>query len=125
MQTKGSIKILPCRGLLLLFYEFMKLGGTYKMNIEMALKSKSIFLILIVTGCPLDFFFLRCLMERFFYQLSGSTFIFVKNTHPKAANLMFRLILPVAKAGVHKNINRLQDFFLSDKLSKKVRVIKF
>jgi hypothetical protein len=36
-------------------------------------------------------------MERFFYQLSGSTFIFVKNRHQKAANLMFCLILPVAK----------------------------
>jgi hypothetical protein len=36
-------------------------------------------------------------MESFFYQLSGSTFIFVKNPHQKAANLMFRLILPVAK----------------------------
>ena len=33
----------------------------------------------------------------FFYHLSGSTFIFFKNTHQKAANLMFRLILPVAK----------------------------
>ena len=38
MQTKGSIKSLPCRGLLLLFYE---VGGNCKMNIEMALKSRS------------------------------------------------------------------------------------
>ena len=37
-------------------------------------------------------------MERFcFYQLSGSTFIFVKNTHKKAANLIVGLILPMAK----------------------------
>ena len=36
-------------------------------------------------------------MESFFYQLSGSIFSFVKKTHQKAANLMFCLILPVAK----------------------------
>ena len=36
-------------------------------------------------------------MEIFFDQLLGSTFIFVKKTHQKAANLMFGLILPVAQ----------------------------
>ena len=68
------------------------------MNIEMALKSRSYILDLDRVRLSFGiFFFLSCLMERFFYQLSGSTFIFVKNTHQKVANLMFRLILPVAK----------------------------
>ena len=40
------------------------------------------------------FFFLNCLMESLLHQLSGSTFIFVKKTHQKAANLTFRLISP-------------------------------
>ena len=39
---------------------------------------------------------LECLMESLLHQLSGYTFIVVKNTHQKAANLMFRLILPAA-----------------------------
>ena len=39
---------------------------------------------------------MSCLMGRFFHQLSGCTFIFVKKTHKKAVNLMFGLILPVA-----------------------------
>ena len=34
-------------------------------------------------------------MDGFFHQLLGSTFVFVKNTHQKAENLMFGLILPV------------------------------
>ena len=90
MQIKGCIKILPCKGLLLSFYELM--------NIEMVLKSRSYILDLDRVKLSLGiFFFLNCLMESFFYQLSGSTFIFVKNTHQKAANLMFRQILPVAK----------------------------
>ena len=38
--------------------------------------------------------FLSCLIESFFTQLSGSIFIFVKNTHQKAPNLMFCLISP-------------------------------
>ena len=64
----------------------------------MALKSRSNILDLDRVKLSLRiFFFLSCLMESFFYQLLGSTFIFVKNTHQKAANLMFRLILPVAK----------------------------
>ena len=68
------------------------------MNIEMALKSKSYILDLDRVRLSFGiFFFLSGLMESFFYQLSGSTFIFVKNTHQKAANLMFCQILPVAK----------------------------
>ena len=68
------------------------------MKIEMALKSRSYILDLDCGKLSLEiFFFLSCLMDSFFYQLSGSTFIFVNNTHQKAANLMFPLILPVAK----------------------------
>ena len=67
------------------------------MNIEMALKSRSYNLDLDHVKLSFGFvFFLSLLMEIFFHQLSGSTFIFVKNTHQKAANLMFGLILPVA-----------------------------
>ena len=68
------------------------------MNIEMALKSRSYILDLDHVKLYLGFFFfLSCLMKSFFYQLSGSTFIFVKNPHQKVTNLMFCLILPVAK----------------------------
>ena len=68
------------------------------MNIEMALTSRSYILDLDRDRLSFGiFFFLSYLMERFFYQLSGYTFIFVKNTRQKAANLMFRLISPVAK----------------------------
>ena len=74
-----------------------EVGGTCKMNIEKALKSRSYILDLDCVELSLEiFFFLSCLLESFFYQLSGSTIIFVKNTHQKAANLMFGLILPVA-----------------------------
>ena len=67
------------------------------MNIEMALKSRSYIFDLDLVKLSLGiFFFLSCLIESIFHQLSGSTFIFVKNTHQKAANLMFCLILPVA-----------------------------
>ena len=67
------------------------------MNIEMALKSRSYILDPDCVKLSLRiFFFLSCLMEIFFHQLLGSTFILVKNTHQKAANLMFGLILPVA-----------------------------
>ena len=58
MQTKGYIESLPCRGLLLSFYELMKMGVLAKL-------------------------------------MKGSTFNFFKNTHQKAANLKFGLILPV------------------------------
>ena len=67
------------------------------MNIEMAQKSRSY--IPDLDRVKLSFgilFFLSCLMESFFHQLSGSTLSFVKNTHQKAANIMFGLILPVA-----------------------------
>ena len=67
------------------------------MNIEMALKSRSYILDLDHVKLYLGiFFFLSCLIEIIFHQLSGSTFIFVKNTHQKAANLRFCLISPVA-----------------------------
>ena len=65
----------------------------------MALKSRSyIFDIDLVKLSLGIFFFLSCLIESIFHQLSGSTFIFVKNTHKKAANLMFCLISPVAQS---------------------------
>ena len=57
------------------------------MNIETALKSRSYILDLDHVKLSLEIF----------YQLSGSTFIFVKNTDQKAANLPFCLISPVAK----------------------------
>ena len=67
------------------------------MNIEMALKSRSYYFDLDLVKLSLGiFFFLSCLIESIFHQLSGSTFLFVKNTHQKAANLTFGLILPVA-----------------------------
>ena len=43
------------------------------------------------------YYFSKLFNGEIFYQLSGSTIIFVKNTHQKAVNLMFHLILPVAK----------------------------
>ena len=71
------------------------------MNIEMALKSGSYILDLDhMKSSLVIFFILSCLMESFLHQLSGSTFIFVKNTHQKSANLMFCLILPVAKGSI-------------------------
>ena len=67
------------------------------MNIEMALKSRSYILDLDHVQLSLKtFFLLGCLMESFLHQLSGYTLIFVKNTHKKAANLTFCLILPAA-----------------------------
>ena len=60
------------------------------MNIEMALKSRSYILDLDHVKLYLGiFFFLSCLIDSISHQLSGSTFIFVKNTHQKAANLVF------------------------------------
>ena len=62
----------------------------------MDLKSRSYILDLDRVKLSLGiFFFLSCLMESFFHQLSGSTFTFVKNTHQKGENLLFGLILPV------------------------------
>ena len=68
------------------------------MKIQMALKSRSYILDLDHVRLSLGIFFvLGCLMESLLYLLSGSTFIFVKNPHQKATNLMFRLISPAAK----------------------------
>ena len=65
----------------------------------MALKSRSyIFDLDNVELSLVIFFFLSCLIESIFHQLSGSTIIFVTNTLQKAANLMFCLISPVAKS---------------------------
>ena len=67
------------------------------MYIEMALRSRRYILDLDCVKLSLGiFFFLSCLIESFCYQLSVSTFIFVKITHQKAANLPFGLIFPVA-----------------------------
>ena len=69
------------------------------MNIDMALKSRSYILDLDRVRLTFGiFFFLSCLMERFFLPAFRIYLFFVvKNTHQKAANLMFCLILPVAK----------------------------
>ena len=54
------------------------------MNIEMALKSRSYILDLDRAKLSLGIlFFLSFFYGEFFYWLSGSTFIFVKNTHQK------------------------------------------
>ena len=88
MQRNDTIKSLPCSGLLLSLYELMKL----------ALKSRSYFIDLDHVKLSLGILFLLgCLMDSLLHQLSGYTFIFVKNTHQKAANLTFCLISPVAK----------------------------
>ena len=71
------------------------------MNIQMALKLRSYILDLDHVKLSLEiFFFLSCLIEKISHQISGSTFIFVKNTHQKFANLMFVQILPVAKGSI-------------------------
>ena len=68
------------------------------MNNEMALKSRSYNLDLHRVRLSFGIFLFSELFNGdFFYQLSGSNFIFVKNTHQKAANLMFHLISPVAR----------------------------
>ena len=67
------------------------------MNIEMALKSRSYILDLDHVKLSLGIFFcLSCLIKSFVHQLLAFTFIFVKSTHQKAANLTFYLILPAA-----------------------------
>ena len=69
------------------------------MNIEMALISRSYISDLDHVKLSLGIFLcLSCLIESIFHQLSGSTSIVVKNTHQKAANLMFCLISPVAQS---------------------------
>ena len=58
------------------------------MNIEMALKSGSYILHLDRVKLSLGIKkFLSYLMESFFYQLSGSTFIFVKTHTPKSSKI--------------------------------------
>ena len=57
MQTKGSIKSLQCRGLLLSFYELMNLGVLSKWTLKWLLNQKVIFLILILLSCPCEFSF--------------------------------------------------------------------
>ena len=72
-----------------------EVGGTCKMNIEMALKSRSYILDLDLVKLSLGiFFFLSWLIESIFHQLSGSTFIFVKKTHQKATIIMWHRVLP-------------------------------
>ena len=67
----------------------------------MALKSRSYILDLDHVKLSLGiFFFPSCLIESLLHQLSGSTFTFVKNTHQKATNLMFSLILPVGMGSI-------------------------
>ena len=57
-------------------------------------------------------------MESFFHQLSGSIFIFFKNTHQKAVNFRFGLVLPVAlipawflggQSKCHLRVNKQKD----------------
>ena len=66
------------------------------MNIEMALKSRSYILDLDHVKLSLGIlFFLSCLIESIFHQLSGPTFIFVKNTQQKTTRRLANLIRPV------------------------------
>ena len=51
------------------------------MNIEMALKSRSYILDFDRGKLSLGIVFFVLFNEDFFHQFSGSTFIFVKNTH--------------------------------------------
>ena len=94
MQTKGSIKSLPCRGLLLSFYELMKLGVLAKWTLKWPLNQEVIFFILIVLSCPWDFFS-ELFNGKFFSPAFRIYLHFCQNTHQKAANLTFGLILPV------------------------------
>ena len=57
------------------------------MNIEIVLKSRSYILDIDHGKLSMGLFFFSELFNKdFFHQLLGSTFIFVKNTHQKAAN---------------------------------------
>ena len=92
---KGFYKAFALQRSFVVILWINEVGGTCKMNIEMALKSRSYILDLDRVKLSLGiFFFLSCLMESFFHQLLGYAFMFVKNTHQKAANLLFGLILP-------------------------------
>ena len=62
--------------------------------LPISLKSRSYNLDLDHDQLSLEFFFiLSCLMESYLHQLSGSSSIFVKSKHQKAANLELQLIL--------------------------------
>ena len=70
MQTNGSIKSLPCRGILLSVYELMKLRVLTKWTLKWPLNQEVIFLILIVLSCPWEFsFFWAVKWGEFFHQL--------------------------------------------------------
>ena len=73
----------------------IEVGGTCKMNIEIALKSRSYILGLDHVKLSLGiFFFYELFNGKLFHLLSGSTFIFVKKTDQKSPNFTFQLILP-------------------------------
>ena len=88
MQRKYSIKSLPGSGLLLPFYELMKLGVLAKLTLKWSLN-----LVKLSFGI---FFLLGCLMVSLLHQLYDIPLFFVKNTHQKAANFTFCLTLPAA-----------------------------
>ena len=76
----------------------IEVGGTCKMNIEIALKSSSYNRDLGRVKLSLGiFFFLSCLMESFFTSFQGLPLFLSKNTHRKAWTLLFGIILPVAR----------------------------
>ena len=64
----------------------------------MALKSRSYILDLDHVKLSLEKKILCCLVKSLLHQLSITTFIFV--THQKAANLMFRLVLPAGLVSI-------------------------
>ena len=91
---KGSSEEFALQGSFVAILRIHEVGGTCKTNIYMALKSRSYIFYLDYVKLSLGIFFiLSCLMESKFHHLSGSTFIFVKNTHLKFANLALRLVL--------------------------------
>ena len=81
-------------GLSVAIFWIIEVGVTFKMNILIALKSKSYILDLDHVKSSLGiFFFLSCLIESIFHQLSGSTFIFVKNTHQNPESASWHLCI--------------------------------
>ena len=90
MPTKGSIKSLPCRGLLLLFYEFMKLG-------ILALNSQSYILDLDRVKLSLGIFLFSELFNEEIFVTSFQDLPFLCQKHtPKSRKFIVCLILPVA-----------------------------
>ena len=85
--NKGFYKKFGLKRSFVVILWIIQVGGTWKMNIDLDCVMLSLRF----------FFFMSCLMDSFFHQLSGSTLIFVNNIHQKTANLVFRLILPVVK----------------------------